>query len=81
MFSLYADSALLYSESGIANALPHSVAQKVAFHTERINSNFDDTLNSLNHAVLLVSATDDVTYTSKSMLHQSDAKEFVQAMM
>ena len=57
------------------------MAQNVAFHTERINSNFDGTLNSLNYATLLVSAADNDTYTFKNMLRQPDAKVFVQAMM
>ena len=81
MISLYTVATLLDSVSAAAPALHRSVAQKVAFHTERIKSTFDGTLNSLNYAALLVSAADNDTYIFKNMLRQPDVKDFLQAMM
>ena len=75
---------ILCTASVIANSasvFPTSVAQKVAFHTEKIKANFDGTLNSLNYTALLCSAADNDTYTFKDMLRQPDAKDFIQAMM
>ena len=77
MFTLCTASGIVAS----ASAFPTSVAQKVAFHTEKIKANFDGTLNSLNYTALLFSAADNDTYTFKDMLRQPDAKDFVQAMM
>ena len=57
------------------------MVQKAALHTERVKANFDGTLNSLHNAANLASSADNDTYTFKQMLHQPDAKEFVQEMM
>ena len=77
MFTLCTASVI----ESLVSALPTTVAHKVAYHTEKIKFNFDGTLNSLNYAALLYSASDNDTYTFKDMLHQLDAKNFVQAMM
>ena len=75
MFTLCTASFIVAAVS----ALPTSIAQKMAYHTERIKYNFDGTLISLDYAALLCSAANNDTF--KDMLRQPDAKNFVQAMM
>ena len=68
MFTLCTSSIITSS----ASALSTSVAHKMAYHAEKIKSNFDGTLNSLNYMAILSSASDNDTYTFNDMLHQPD---------
>ena len=70
MFTLCTPSVI----ESLASTLPTTVAHKVAYHTEKIKSNFDGTLISLNYAALLSSTSDNDTYTFKDMLHQPDER-------
>ena len=77
MFTLCTASVIAPSVSNV----PNSVVQRVVYHAENIKFNFDGTINSLNYTVLLCSTADNDTYTFKEILHQPDAKNFVQAMI
>ena len=77
MVMLFTASVIVSS----ASTLLTSVAHKVAYHIEKITSNFYGILNSLKYAVILSSASDNDTYTFKDMLHQADVKNYVQEIM
>lgn len=60
---------------------PKSIIQRIALHTELVNTHFDGTINQLHHAVLSTVAGDNDTYTLKEMLQQDDKNEFIKAML
>jgi hypothetical protein len=63
------------------SSAPLTSLQKVVLHSERINTHFDNTVNKIHHAALLVAAGDNDTYTLKDMLKQEDKADFVAAMV
>jgi hypothetical protein len=58
-----------------------SLLNKVALHTQRVNTHFDGTINKLHHAVLMADGGDNDTYHLKDMLKQEDKSEFISAMV
>ena len=47
----------------------------------QINTQFDNTLNSIHHAVLATAVGDNDTYTLKDMMKQEDKGDFITAMI
>ena len=76
--------AAVLSWSPDASSL-HSRGQNLVFATvdsfHAANQNFDSTLNNLHPMALLAEKQDNESYTFREMLKQSDAAEFIKAMM
>ena len=76
--------AAVLSWSPDASSL-HSRGQNLVFATvnsfHSANQNFDNTLNNLHPMALLAEKQDNESYTFREMLKQSDAAEFIKAMM
>ena len=60
---------------------PTSTLQRAVHHSNQINTHFDNTLNVVFHAALIVASGDNDTYTLKQMFKQDDKSSFVDAMM
>lgn len=66
--------------NGLYSSTKHLVFATVnSYHSA--NQLFDNTLNSLHPMVLVAEKQDNEAYTSKEMLRQPDAAEFIKAMM
>jgi hypothetical protein len=86
MFGLFVACTAMASgllETCQSSNLPSSasIVQKVALHTERLNTHFDGTINTLHHAVLTTAFGDNDMYTMKDMFKQNDSAKFIQAMV
>jgi histone deacetylase 1/2 len=85
IFSLFVACTTIFGTSTAALSSsvrnPASSLKKAVFHSERINSQYDGTLNKIHHAALAVAAGDNDTYTLKEMLKQEDSNDFVVAMV
>ncbi len=81
MFVVLGTFAFGYGESCISH-LPSTalVVQKVCMHTERLNLQFDGTINKMHFAVLSTALGDNDTYTLKDMMKQEDKAQFIVAM-
>ena len=77
MFCLFTFSAFVTT----ATHMPTNIAQKIILHSERINTNFDGTLNYFHPVALLASMGDNDTYSFKEMLKQEDKNDFIKAMI
>ena len=84
-FSLFVACAAVFTSSLVTTATyftnPLDSLNKAVLHSQRVNTHFDGTLNSLHHAALTAAAGDNDTYTLKDVFKQDDKSEFIQAMM
>ena len=85
IFSLFvACSTIAFGTAASATSMvasPITSLERVVLHTQHVNMHFDNTLNTIHHAALMIAAGDNDTYTLKEMLKQEDKADFATAMV
>jgi hypothetical protein len=85
IFGLFVACTAVFTSSLVTTATaittPIDSLHRAVLHSQRVNTHFDGTLNTIHHAVLNVVAGDNDTYTLRDMLKQDDKSSFISAMM
>jgi hypothetical protein len=85
IFGLFVACTAVFTSSLVTTATaitsPIDSVHRAVLHSQRVNTHFDGTLNTVHHAVLNVVAGDNDTYTLRDMLKQEDKSSFITAMM
>ena len=80
-FSKYCVFSSSFMNSKIYQSNPQTYLQKMIYHSQMLNSNFDGSLNGIDSMVLMADSSSNDVFTFKQMMEQEDRIDFLQAML